>query len=98
MIWEKEYSLASLVRTTGYAGGWDRFLMLTFGLFVVVGPTLQSICLLLHVLLGLLEALLGNCIEQPRRCTTLCLALYRGTLAFCGALLPVIDALGAFCC
>jgi hypothetical protein len=98
MIWEKEYSLASLVRTTGDAGGWDTFLMLTFGLFAIVGPALRSICLLIHVLLGLPEALLGDCIERPRRRTTLRLALYRGTSAFRRALLPVIDALGAFCC
>jgi hypothetical protein len=70
MIWEKEYSLASLVRTTRDVGGWDRFLMLTFGLFAVVEPALQLICLLLNVLLGLPEALLGNCIEGPHRCTT----------------------------
>jgi hypothetical protein len=49
--------------------------MLTFTLFRVVGPALQSICLLLQLLLGLLEALLGNCIERPRRRTTLRLAL-----------------------
>jgi hypothetical protein len=79
MIWEKEYSLASLVRTTGNAGGRNRFLMLTFGLFAVLGPALQSICLLLHVLLGLHEALLGDCIEWPHCCTMLHLALYRGT-------------------
>lgn len=98
MIWEKEYSLLSLVKTTGDAGGWDIFLMLTFGLFAVVGPVLRSICFLLHVLLGLPEALLGDCIERPRRRTTLLLALYRATSTFRRALLPVIDALGAFCC
>jgi hypothetical protein len=98
MIWEKEYSLTSLVKTTGDAGGWDKFLMLTFGLFAIVGPILRSICLLLHVLLGLPEALLGECIERPRRRTTLRLALYRATSTFRWALLPVIDALGAFCC
>ncbi|KAL3800054.1 hypothetical protein ACHAW5_003702 [Stephanodiscus triporus] len=94
MIWEKEYSLLSLVKTTGDAGGWDIFLMLTFGLFAVVGPVLRSICFLLHVLLGLPEALLGDCIERPRRRTTLLLALYRATSTFRRALLPVIDALG----
>ena len=79
-------------------GGWDTFLMRTFGLFAIVGPALRSICLLLHVLLGLPEVLLCDCIEWPRCHMTLCLALFRGTLAFRRALLPVIDALGAFCC
>lgn len=98
MVWEREYSLASLVRTTGDAGGWDTFLMLTFGLFAIVGPVIRSICLLLHVLIGLPEALLGECIERPRRRTTLRLALYQATSTLRRALLPVIDALGAFCC
>ena len=98
MIWEKDYSLITLVKTTGDAGGWDVFLMLTFGLFAVVGPIARSICLIIHVFLGLPVVLLGDCIERPRKRTTLRLVLYNATSALRRALLPVIDALGAFCC
>ena len=98
MIWEKEYSISSLVSTTGDAGGWDTFLLLTFGMFAIVGPILRSLFLLLHVLLGLPEALLSECIEHPRRRTKLRLSLYKATSALRKMLLPVIDALGAFCC
>ncbi|KAL7528950.1 hypothetical protein ACHAXR_002715, partial [Thalassiosira sp. AJA248-18] len=98
MIWEKDYSLISLVKTTGDAGGWDQFLMLTFGLFAVVGPIIRSASLILHVFLGLPVALLGDCIERPRNRTTLRMVLYQATFTLRRALLPVIDALGAFCC
>ena len=98
MIWEKEYSLISLVKTTGDAGGWDTFLMLTFGLFAVCGPIVRSICLILHVLLGLPLALLGDCIERPRHRSTLRLVMFHATSSLRGTLRPVIDALGAFCC
>ena len=98
MIWEKEYSLISLVKTTGDAGGWDIFLMLTFGLFAVVGPILRSCCLVLHVLLGLPVLMLGDCIERPRQRTSLRMILYQATSTLRRALLPVIDALGAFGC
>merc|ERR1712216_667070 len=98
MVWEKEYSLISLVKTTGDAGGWDIFLMLTFGLFAVVGPILRSCCLIMHVLLGLPVMLLGDCIERPRKRTSLRLILYHATFTLRKALLPVIDALGAFGC
>jgi len=98
MIWEKDYSLISLVKTTGDAGGMDTFLMMTFGLFAVVGPVIRSICIILHVLLGLPVAVLADCIEQPRKRTTVRTVLYRLTVAIRSSLLPVIDALGAFCC
>jgi len=98
MIWEKDYSLISLVKTTGDAGGMDTFLMVTFGLFAVVGPIIRSICIILHVLLGLPVAVLADCIEQPRKRTTVRTILYRSTVAIRSTLLPVIDALGAFCC
>ena len=39
--------------------------MLTFGMYAIVGLILRSICLLLHVLLELPEALLSECIEHP---------------------------------
>ena len=98
MVWEKDYSLITLVGTTGDAGGWDIFLMLTFGLFAVVGPILRSCCLIFHVSLGLPVALLGDCIERPRQRTTLRMVLYQAASTLRNALLPVIDALGAFCC
>jgi len=98
MIWEKEYSLITLVKTTGDAGGWDTFLMLTFGLFAVVGPILRSVLLIMHVSLGLPMALLRDCIERPRRRTSVRMLLYRAASALQGVLLPVVDALGAFGC
>lgn len=97
MIWVQEYSLTSLVATTGDAGGWDTFLMITFGIFVIVGPILRSIALILHVILGLSVALFGECIEQPRRRTSLRIFLYELTIAVQKALRPFIDASGAFC-
>jgi hypothetical protein len=46
VVWTRDYSLSSLVRTTGAAGGWDLLLMATFSLFVVFGPILRSsLCL-----------------------------------------------------
>jgi hypothetical protein len=42
VVWTRDYSLSSLVRTTGAAGGWDLLLMATFSLFVVFGPILRS--------------------------------------------------------
>lgn len=97
MVWVQEYSLTSLVATTGDAGGWDTFLMITFGIFVVVGPILRSIALLLHVILGLPVALFGECIEQPRRRTSLRMFLYELAVTVQKALRPFIDASGAFC-
>lgn len=98
MVWEMEYSLLSLVKTTGDAGGWDTFLMLTFGLFAIVGPILRSICLILHVLLGMVATLLGICLERPRQRTTLRKAVYKVICAVRMALLLLIDALGVICC
>ena len=102
MVWEREYSFASLVRVTGDAGGWDLFLMATFGVFAVAGPLLRSMCLATHVLLGLPMTLLGESLdrEQHRRRdpVTLRRALYRAARSFRRTLLPVIDALGALGC
>jgi len=101
MIWEKEYSLITLVQTTGDAGGWDTFLMITFGMFAVIGPIARSTCLVLHVLLGLPVALLGDCIERRhlrRKSMTVRRILYRLAYRARRALLPVIDGLGAFMC
>lgn len=97
MAWVQEYSLTSLVATTGDAGGWDTFLMITFGIFVVVGPILRSIALLLHSIIGLPAALLGECVEQPRRRTSLRMFLYQLLSTTQKALRPFIDASGAFC-
>ncbi|KAL7464382.1 hypothetical protein ACHAXS_004716, partial [Conticribra weissflogii] len=97
MVWTKEYNLLSLVQTTGDAGGWDAFLMATFGMFVVVGPALRSVCLVLHILSGVPLAFLGDCIEQPRRRTTVRVALYGVSRRVQSALLSLVDALGSFC-
>lgn len=97
MVWEQEYSLITLVKTTGDAGGWDTFLMLTFGMFVVVGPILRAVCLTLNACLGIPVALLQDCIERPRHRTTVRLALYQATTQLQKALRPAIDCLGAFC-
>ena len=97
MEWEQQYSLITLVQTTGDAGGWDLFLMLTFGMFVVVGPIVRAVCLTLHALLGIPLALLQDCIERPRHRTTVRLALYHAAKKLQKALRPSIDFLGAFC-
>ena len=49
--WERNYSLNSLMWTTGAHGGWDYMLMGTFGLFCVLGPLIRSGLLLLVALL-----------------------------------------------
>jgi hypothetical protein len=97
MEWEQEYSLITLVKTTGDAGGWDAFLMLTFGMFVVVGPITRAICLTLHTCLDIPIALLQDCIERPRHRTTVRSALFYATSKLQKTLRPSIDFLGAFC-
>lgn len=48
--WDHKYSLLSLVRVTGAAGGYDYLLMGTFGLFMVLGPLLRVfLCVLASV-------------------------------------------------
>jgi len=70
--WQRNYSLYSLMWTTGAHGGWDYMLMGTFGLFCVIGPILRS-CLLLLV------ALLDRC-----RCPVSSLASLVGFIgSFC---------------
>lgn len=49
--WERNYSLRSLMWTTGAHGGWDYMLMTTFGLFCVLGPVIRAVLLLLVALL-----------------------------------------------
>ena len=39
--WNQKYSLLSLVKVTGAAGGYDYLLMGTFGLFIVLGPLIR---------------------------------------------------------
>jgi hypothetical protein len=43
---QREYSLRSLMRVTGAAGGWDYLLMGTFSLFCVFGPVFRAVLLL----------------------------------------------------
>jgi len=97
MEWEQEYSLITLVKTSGDAGGWDTFLMLTFGMFVVAGPIIRAVCLTIHACLGIPVALLQDCIERPRHRTTVRMALYHATSKLQQLLRPTIDFLGAFC-
>jgi hypothetical protein len=49
--WERNYSLRSLMWTTGAAGDWDYLLMATFGLCIVVGPAFQAVLLVVVSLL-----------------------------------------------
>merc|ERR1711957_177349 len=63
-VLEEEFSFVSTMKTLGDAGGWDLFLMATFGLFVVVGPLVRSTCLVLHVVLGLPVTLSGGRSEK----------------------------------
>jgi hypothetical protein len=51
--WERDYSLRSLMWTTGSAGDWDYLLMATFGLFIVLGPAIRAILLVVVTLLDL---------------------------------------------
>jgi hypothetical protein len=39
----RSYSLVTLTRVTGEAGGWDLLLMGTFGIFIVIGPALRTL-------------------------------------------------------
>lgn len=90
-VWEEEFSLISTMMILGDAGGWDLFLMLTFGLFVVVGPLARSLSILLHFLLGLPVALSGAHSQKALR--------YQRMVSPCRkGLVSVVDALGAFCC
>mmetsp|Transcript_18978 Transcript_18978/g.47006 ORF Transcript_18978/g.47006 Transcript_18978/m.47006 type:complete len:705 (-) Transcript_18978:1689-3803(-) len=41
--WNTDYSLRSLMWTTGAAGSWDYLLMGTFALFIVLGPTIRAV-------------------------------------------------------
>ena len=43
--WQRDYSLRSLMWTTGAAGSWDYLLMGTFALFIVVGPAIRAVLL-----------------------------------------------------
>ncbi|KAL3932070.1 MAG: hypothetical protein SGBAC_011022 [Bacillariaceae sp.] len=43
--WNTDYSLRSLMWTTGAAGSWDYLLMGTFGLFIALGPTVRAVLL-----------------------------------------------------
>jgi len=52
-VWNRPYSLFTLVQTTGAAGGWDYLLMGTFGLFVVAGPAIRAVLCLLSWLVPL---------------------------------------------
>lgn len=45
--WERNYSLRSLMWTTGAAGDWDYLLMATFGLFIVLGPAIRVVLIVI---------------------------------------------------
>lgn len=49
--WQRNYSLRTLMYTTGAHGGWDNMLMGTFGLFCVLGPVIRAVLLVLVALL-----------------------------------------------
>lgn len=94
--WERYYSLVSMMIAIGDdTGRWNLLPVLTFGLFTIVGPFLRSTCLLLHVLLGLPESLLG--IERLKCCTSR-LEAQSAMSKFRKTLVTVIDMLGYFCC
>ena len=94
--WERYYSIVSMMIAIGDdTGRWNLLPVLTFGLFAIVGPILRSTCLLLHVLLGLPESLLG--IERLKCCTSR-LEAHSAMSKFRKTLATVIDMLGYFCC
>merc|ERR1711935_706562 len=43
--WDTNYSLQTLMWTTGAAGSWDYLLMGTFGLFIALGPAIRAVLL-----------------------------------------------------
>jgi len=43
--WDVDYSLRSLMWTTGAAGSWDYLLMGTFALFITLGPVVRAVLL-----------------------------------------------------
>ena len=49
--WERQYSLRSLMWTTGSAGNWDYLLMGTFGLFICLGPSIRAVLMIMVTLL-----------------------------------------------
>ena len=48
---ERQYSLQSLMWTTGSAGDWDILLMATFGLFICLGPAIRAVLMVIITLL-----------------------------------------------
>jgi hypothetical protein len=60
VVWTQDYSLSSLVRTTGAAGGWDLLLMATFSLFVVFGPILRSSLCIFGLIVPLPKSVRGT--------------------------------------
>ena len=58
--WERDYSILSLVRTAGDAGGWDALLAATLGAFVAAGPLLRASCLALDAILASTPAWVGD--------------------------------------
>lgn len=51
ITWEKPYSFQTLMLTTGAAGGWDWMLMGTFALFIVIGPIVRALLVVLTAIL-----------------------------------------------
>merc|ERR1712159_549351 len=49
--WVKSYSMWSLTKVVGAAGGPDFLLMGTFAIFCVIGPVLRSFLLILNLLI-----------------------------------------------
>jgi len=78
--WNTNYSLLSLMQTTGAAKSWDYLLMATFGLFCVVGPLCKSSLLLL------LSLVITNCClqrQQRSTITTILTNIINGIGSFC---------------
>jgi len=56
ITWYRPYSLWSLVRVSGAAGGWDDLLMLTFATFAVFGPLIRCALLALTQVLPMTKS------------------------------------------
>ena len=50
IAWDRSFSMWTLAQTTGDAGGYDNLLMGTFALFLVVGPCVRAVFVVLAVL------------------------------------------------
>jgi len=52
IVFDRQFSLVTLGQVLGDAGGWDKLLMGTFALFLIIGPLLRAVLCVLAFLFG----------------------------------------------